>query len=316
MQNYENKLIIEIETLQEEFNKTTSKLIKDVRRQDKIMVRSDKRQQREYDELQSRLEEVQALQNAQSALMDSFVHLLADAIDAKSKYTGGHCSRVPILSMMLVKEASLSQEDAFKDFKLESEDELRELKISALLHDCGKIITPENIVDKATKLETIYNRIHEIRTRFEVIHRDLTIEALEKKLSGENIDEVDLWLADEHKKLIDEFSIVANANVGTEFMKDSDKEKIKEIAQRCWIRNFDDTLGLAHEEKQRVLLEKTTTPSDENLLSDKQRHIIPRDCFDSEEYEVVYTLKSGELYFAFNANCIILSSFEGAINPG
>ena len=59
-----------------------------------------------------------------------------------------------------------------------NEDEKRELNIAAWLHDCGKVTTPEYVVDKATKLETIYNRIHEIRTRFEVLHRDMTIQTL------------------------------------------------------------------------------------------------------------------------------------------
>ncbi|NOQ30739.1 MAG: HD domain-containing protein [Helicobacteraceae bacterium] len=281
----ENKLVGEIDELKITFNMTIDKLAKDIKRQDKIMSRADKRQRKEYDELQDRLVEVTALQESQKKLMDSFIELIAGAIDAKSKYTGGHCIRVPELSMMLVKEASNSDEEPFKEFKLESEDELRELNIASLLHDCGKVTTPEYIVDKATKLETIYNRIHEVRTRFEVIHRDLTIEALEKKLAGEDVSTVDAWLEVEHKKLVEEYEILAIANVGGEYMKDESKEKIREIASRTWVRNFDDTLGLAHEEKQRVLLEKSETPAVEQLLSDKKRHIIEREYFDYEEYE-------------------------------
>jgi hypothetical protein len=137
-----------------------------------------------------------------------------------------------------------------------------------------------------------------------VIHRDLTIEALNKKLAGQNHQEVDSWLKNEHQKLQEEFAIVANANVGAEFMKDETIEQIKQIASRTWVRNFDDTLGLAHEEKKRVLSENSTTPQIEQLLSDKNRHIIPREYFDYEKYEemgfktkvpqVLYNL--GELY--------------------
>ena len=300
----ENKLIVELEHLQNEFTKTTNKLIKDVKRQDKIMYRADKRQRQEYDELQKRLKEVEQLQEAQKELLESFIKLIASAIDAKSKYTGGHCERVPELSLMIADVANRSNEGIFKDFSIDNEDEKRELNIAAWLHDCGKVVTPEYVVDKATKLETIYNRIHEIRTRFEVIHRDLTIEALNRKLANEDPKEVDRWLDQEHQKLIEEFKIVANANVGAEFMKDEDKEKIKQIASRTWIRNFDDTIGLAHEEKKRVLSENTTTPQVEQLLSDKARHIIPREFFDYDEYnrmgfktkvpEHLYNL--GELY--------------------
>ena len=285
MSSHENKLINEIEDLRSEFVKTTDKLIKDVKRQDKIMIRSDKRQKQEYDELQVKLEEVEALQVAQKDLLDAFIKLIASAIDAKSKYTGGHCERVPELSMMIAEVANESTDGIFKDFSINSDDEKRELSIAAWLHDCGKVTTPEYVVDKATKLETIYNRIHEIRTRFEVIHRDLTIEALNKKLDGQNHEEVDVWLEKEHEKLICEFELVAKANVGAEFMKPDSKEKIKDIASRTWIRNFDDTIGLAHEEKKRVLKENSVTPQVENILSDKIRHIIPREHFDYDEYE-------------------------------
>jgi len=282
----ENKLIGEVEELKDSFSKTIDKLIKDIKRQDKIMARSDKRQRQEYDELQRRLEEVQKLQLAQKELMDSFIKLIASAIDAKSQYTGGHCSRVPQLSLMLARAASDSEEDAFQEFKIENEDQLRELNIASWLHDCGKVTTPEHVVDKATKLETIYNRIHEVRTRFEVLHRDLTIEALNKKLDGEDSKKVNKWLETEHKKLNEEFEFIAKANVGGEFMTDEDKEKVSNIASKTWLRHFDDSLGLAHEEKKRVLNEgEQKLPCKEALLSNKARHIIPREFFDYEEYK-------------------------------
>ena len=116
----ESRLILDIEHLKGEFSKTTDRLIKDIKRHDKIMARTDRDQMRELKKLEARLEEVEALQEAQKNLLDAFIKLIASAIDAKSKYTGGHCSRVPHLSMMLVKEASLSENDVFKDFKLDT----------------------------------------------------------------------------------------------------------------------------------------------------------------------------------------------------
>lgn len=281
----ENKLISEIETLQNEFTKTTNRLIKNIKRQDKIMARTDRDQLRELKKLEARLAEVEMLQHQQKELLDAFIKLIASAIDAKSKYTGGHCSRVPELSIMIANAAHESNEGIFKDFQLKNEDEKRQLNIAAWLHDCGKVTTPEYVVDKATKLETIYNRIHEVRTRFEVVHRDLTIEALNKKLAGEDPQQVDQWLEQEHKKLYDEFEIIARANVGTEFMGEADQQQVREIATRTWVRHFDDTLGLAHEEYKRVKSENTTTPQTETLLADKKRHIIPREDFDYEEYQ-------------------------------
>ena len=114
-----------------------------------------------------------ALENAsllqsQKEVFDSLIRLVAGAIDAKSPYTGGHCSRVPELTQWLAEAACACQEPAFADFSMTDND--REvLRLASWLHDCGKIITPEYVVDKATKLETIHNRIHEIRMRFEPV---------------------------------------------------------------------------------------------------------------------------------------------------
>jgi len=280
----ENKLINDIEELNNNFSKLMQKLVKDIKRQEKIMFRADKRQRQEYDELQQKLEEVQKLQLAQKELMDSFIKLIASAIDAKSPYTGGHCERVPEIAIMLAKAAS---NDENIDFKISNEDEEREISIAAWLHDCGKVVTPEYVVDKATKLETIYNRIHEIRMRFEVIYRDKKIEALEKKLNGENPKQVDEWLDNEYKKLQEEFTFIANTNIGGEFLNDEDKEKIKEIAKKTWLRYFDNTLGLSYAERERIPANKLnqTLPVKEFLLEDKPEHIIPRTNTELEEFK-------------------------------
>jgi len=277
----ENKLINDIEEFEKTFSSLMKKLVKDIKRQEKIMARADKRQRQEYDELQKRLEEVQKLQEAQKELLESFIKLIASAIDAKSPYTGGHCERVPELAIMLAKEAS---KDENIDFEIKSKDEEQEISIAAWLHDCGKVVTPEYVVDKATKLETIYNRIHEIRTRFEVIHRDLTIEALKRKLEWENPEEVDKWLEEEHKKLQEDFEFIAKANVGAEFMTDEDKERIKQIAQRTWYRHFDKTLGLSYAELERMQKDETL-PAKEYLLADKPEHIVPRSQKEIEEFK-------------------------------
>lgn len=277
-----NKLIREIEELNESFSSLMEKLIKDIKRHEKIMARADKRQKKEYDELQRKLKEVEELQLAQKKLLDSFIKIIADAIDAKSTYTGGHCKRVPEIAIMLAEAAN---EDDSIDFKIKSEDEKREIEIAAWLHDCGKVVTPEFVLDKATKLETIYNRIHEIRTRFEVIYRDLIIEALNRKLKGEDEKEVDEWLTKAHQQLQEEFEFIANVNVGGEFMTDEAKEKVKKIAKREWIRHFDDTLGLSYMERVAVENKDKTLPAKEYLLSDKPEHIIPRDKKEIEDFK-------------------------------
>ncbi len=116
-------------------------------------------------------------------LFESLISLINTAIDDKSPYTGGHCARVPALTMLLAEAANRTKQGALKDFSLTDKDRY-ELKIAGLLHDCGKITTPVHVVDKSTKLQTIFDRIHLIDTRFEVLKRDAEIELLRAELSS------------------------------------------------------------------------------------------------------------------------------------
>lgn len=165
----------------------------------------------------------QLLLEAQRVLLDSFIELIASAIDAKSPYTGGHCQRVPELTKMLAGAACDAKDGSFADFDL-NEEEWYELHIAGWLHDCGKVTTPEYVVDKAVKLETIFNRIHEVRTRFEVVKRDVEIEYLKKRLDGDG-DPAELEKEKDArlKQLDDDFAFIAQTNIGGEFMDEEKK---------------------------------------------------------------------------------------------
>ena len=119
----------------------------------------------------------------QRELFESFIQMIAGAIDEKSPYTGGHCKRVPELTMMIAEACHRQTEGPLKAFSMTEKDRY-ELEIAGWLHDCGKVTTPEYVVDKATKLETIYDRINTVDTRFEVLKRDAHIDMLEKKLAA------------------------------------------------------------------------------------------------------------------------------------
>src|SRR5688572_8517557 len=119
--------------------------------------------------------------NQLEQLFDSFINLINSAIDEKSPYTGGHCQRVPTLTMLLAEAVNDTKAGPLAEFQMTEKDRY-ELKIAGLLHDCGKVTTPVHVVDKATKLETIYDRIHLIDTRFEILKRDLEIESLRGSL--------------------------------------------------------------------------------------------------------------------------------------
>lgn len=216
---------------------------------------------------------------AQLNLFNSFVQLLAGTIDAKSPYTGGHCERVPVIAGLLAEAASDVKDGPFKDFAFNSDDEWREFRVAAWLHDCGKVTTPDFVVDKATKLETNYNRIHEIRTRVEVLLRDAEIDYYRKLSTGKyNQNDLKEELNVTKNKLIEEFAFIAECNIGGEDMSDDKIERIREIASRPWTRHLDDTLGLSHDELQ--CMKKTPSerlPAIEYLLSDKAEHIVQRD---------------------------------------
>ncbi len=217
------------------------------------------------------------LLKAQKELFDSFVRLLAGAIDTKSPYTGGHCQRVPVLAQMLAEAASETERGPLADFSM-SDDERYELYLAAWLHDCGKITTPEYVVDKATKLETIYNRIHEIRMRFEVLWRD-TLLAHYQQITHEshNKNELEEQLEQQLEALRDDFTFLAECNIGGESISSEQIQRIEEIGKKTWKRYFDNRLGLSLEENQRISVTPNhELPVVEHLLTDKVEHIIPR----------------------------------------
>lgn len=220
--------------------------------------------------------ESQRLQARQKQLLDAFIQLLAGAIDAKSPYTGGHCQRVPELTLMLAHAAAASQAPAFSDYQ-PNEDEWEALHIAAWLHDCGKVTTPEYVVDKATKLETLNDRLHEIRTRFEVLKRDAWVSYWQAVAMGGDERQLAELRDATLTGLDDDFAFVAHCNLGSEAMAEADLQRLQRIAQRTWTRTLDDRLGLSWEENRRqARTPAPTLPVSEPLLADKQEHLLER----------------------------------------
>ncbi|MET1080968.1 MAG: HD domain-containing phosphohydrolase [Pseudomonas sp.] len=247
----------------------------------------------------------QRLLEKQKQLLDAFIQLLAGAIDAKSPYTGGHCQRVPELTLMLAQAAADCDEPAFAHYR-PGPEEWQALHTAAWLHDCGKITTPEYVVDKATKLETLYDRLHEIRMRFEVLKRDAWIDYWQACCEGGSALELAAQ-RDRQLAILDaEFSFVARCNLGTESMAGDDQQRLQRIAARRWTRTLDDRIGLSWEENQRQ--ERTPAPPlpvEEPLLGDRPAHLVER--LDSERMPTdnpwgfkldvpEYKFNRGELY--------------------
>lgn len=225
--------------------------------------------------------ETRQLIAAQKALLESLIRLMADAIDAKSPYTGGHCERVPHLAIQLVDRLAQEDQGRYADFRLD-EDQRYAFQLAALLHDCGKVTSPEHIVDKATKLEVIHNRIHEVRMRFEVLWRDAELDLLRELYTTLPPAQAEAWrvqLQQRRQQLREDFAFVAQCNVGGEAMSDEAIARLRQIATQTWQRHFDDSLGLADEESRRLAAARgaqvqQVLPCTEQLLADRPEHEV------------------------------------------
>jgi HD-GYP domain-containing protein (c-di-GMP phosphodiesterase class II) len=167
-------------------------------------------------------------------LLEALVNLINIGIDEKSPYTGRHCQFVPELTMLLADAAHAAGDGPLADFRMSDADR-KELRLAGLLHDCGKITTPVHVVDKATKLETIFDRIHLVDTRFEVLLRDAEIGALRARcLPGADHAAIDARLAAEQACLRADRDFLRHANVGGEGMRPEDQERVRRIGARRW----------------------------------------------------------------------------------
>ncbi|WP_136419872.1 HD domain-containing phosphohydrolase [Herbaspirillum sp. ST 5-3] len=172
-------------------------------------------------------------------LFESFVTLINIGIDEKSPHTGRHCHHVPLLTMMLADAAHATDAGPLAEFEM-SENDRKQLWLAGLLHDCGKITTPVHVVEKSTKLETIFDRIHLVDTRFEVVKRDAEIRSLKEKLASGNDPkrhaEINRMLSEELTRMDADRDFLRRANIGSEAMSEDDQKRVTQIACRYrWI---------------------------------------------------------------------------------
>jgi HD-GYP domain-containing protein (c-di-GMP phosphodiesterase class II) len=206
-------------------------------------------------------------------LLYSFVKSIAAAIDEKSPYTGGHINRVVDLSLMIANKINETEDDKWKDVHF-TEDELEELRLAAWMHDVGKITTPENVVDKSTKLEGIVDRIHHIETRFNYIAKSIENKYLKKKLellSGggdaeDRIDRLDEEFAADMETLDRELEYIKSCNKPGEFMEDDKVERIIEIANKTYIVDGEKKPYLSGNEVENLCIRKGSLTNDERKI--------------------------------------------------
>ena len=209
-------------------------------------------------------------------LFESFIKLIATAIDKKSPYTGGHCERVPLITTMLADAVEKVDYGKYKDFSM-TEDERYELHIAGWLHDCGKVATPPHVVDKGTKLETITDRIDTIKTRFEVLRRDAEIDFLKKKLelngtaNGE-AKNLEKEYTEKLEQLNDDEAFIEKCNVGGEFMEKELQNRVLDIANYDYEQQGDKTSFLSENEVRNLNIPKgTLLPEEREIIND---HIV------------------------------------------
>lgn len=208
--------------------------------------------------------------DGQRKLFDALIQLIADAIDEKSPYTAGHCRRVPVLTDLLAEAACRVQDGPLAGFSM-SEDERYELNVAAWLHDCGKITTPEYVVDKATKLQTIFDRLELVQLRLEILRRDAHIEALGARLASAglaaDLTRVPALLAEE-ARLAEAGAFISRLNQGGEQIAADDARRLREIARLGWTAVDGSQRGLLTEDELANLLIARGT------LNDAERSII------------------------------------------
>jgi HD-GYP domain-containing protein (c-di-GMP phosphodiesterase class II) len=208
----------------------------------------------------------QQLLEGQKELLESFIQMIASAIDHKSPYTGEHCERVPILTEMIARSLCEVKEGPFAGFKL-SDDEWYELKIAAWMHDCGKITTPVHVMDKATKLEKIFDRIEVVRLKSELMKRDAELLCLKRQLQGEgDAETLHAAMKMEIETIEQDLKFLEVANVGGEFLEPERQQRIAELGARTVQVNGTAQRFLSDDEVKNLSISRGTLTNEERLI--------------------------------------------------
>ncbi len=209
-------------------------------------------------------------------LLRSFIQSIATAIDEKSPHTGGHIRKVAKITGLMSEAINASDEGVFKDIYYDAH-ELEELHIAALMHDVGKITTPEYVINKTTKLETIYDRIEIVKMRFELLKRERELAFYKEKeaLGGKEDAVLEKRKAEflrDVQMLDEEMAFLESINIGGEVMHEDDIARVHEIAKREWCAGGKKEPLLSRDELENITIAKGTLNSAEReIINDHAR---------------------------------------------
>jgi HD-GYP domain-containing protein (c-di-GMP phosphodiesterase class II) len=215
--------------------------------------------------------ENQQLLAQQRELLESFIQAIASAIDEKSPHTGSHCERVPVLTLLIAQAVIDETEGPLKDFEL-SPEQFYELKIAAWMHDCGKVTTPVHVIDKATKLETIVDRVHMLRTRFEVLRRDAELAHLKRVLEGQGRELSEARYRAELVRIDTDLTLVEEVNRGRAPLGADERAQIEALAARTYHERGVERPLLTEDEVKNLCIVNGTLTAEERVTIN--RHIV------------------------------------------
>ncbi|MBH0057629.1 GAF domain-containing protein [Pseudoalteromonas sp. SWXJZ94C] len=197
-------------------------------------------------------------------LFSTFAEAIAMAIDEKSPHTGGHCKRVPALTLMLADAVHEIDKGPLAEFTMSPADR-HELNVAGWLHDCGKIATPDHIMEKSTKLETIFDRIAFIDAKFEIISRDLELSYQQQIISAlkQNkpieVLQFERLLDTELKQLALDRALLQRVNIGGEFLGEEEQAHIIRISKQYSLKiNGEQTPLLTADEVENLMIRRGT----------------------------------------------------------
>jgi HD-GYP domain-containing protein (c-di-GMP phosphodiesterase class II) len=186
--------------------------------------------------------------------IDAFVSTIAKAIDTKSPYTSDHIVKVEKIALLVAK--AIHEDNTIYEKVKYNENDYKQIALAAWMHDIGKISMPEHIIDKATKLEKIYDRIDLIQQRFEIIKLNKEIDLLKNLITKKEYENY-------IQELNNDIEFLKRINLGGEFMNDDDIKKLELISQKNYIKNNEKFTLITEDEFYNLSIKKGTLTKEE-----------------------------------------------------